>query len=86
MCGGLYIGPGGGLYTGPGGGLYTGPGGGLYTGPGGGLYTGPSANPYMSNWPPPEMLIRYLLENGMQDVAEYMVRMGFLQYMGVYSL
>lgn len=55
-------------YPGPGGGLYTGPGGGLYTGPGGGLYTGPGG-PYTSNWPPIAHLVRYLLEQGYEQIA-----------------
>ena len=76
--GGLYTGPGGGLYTGPGGGLYNGPGGGLYTGPGGGLYTGPSSEPYMSNWPPPRILIEYMKAHGLGNIVDYMVRLGFL--------
>ncbi|MCW3060047.1 MAG: hypothetical protein JWQ02_1868 [Capsulimonas sp.] len=65
--GGMYTGPGGGLYTGPGGGLYTGPGGGLYTGPGGGLYTGPCDEPYRSNWPPREAVLKYLKENNQNE-------------------
>ncbi|MEO7717226.1 MAG: hypothetical protein ABIY70_13575 [Capsulimonas sp.] len=65
--GGLYTGPGGGLYTGPGGGLYTGPGGGLYDGPGGGLYTGPCDEPYRSNWPPREAVLKYLKENNQNE-------------------
>ena len=76
-----YTGPGGGLYTGPGGGMYTGPGGGLYTGPGGGLYTGPSSNPYMSNWPPPHILIQELRKRGMDHIVEHMIQLGFLNYM-----
>lgn len=76
--GGLYTGPGGGLYTGPGGGLYTGPGGGLYTGPSGGLYTGPDSNPYISNWPPPKVLIAELQKRGMTNIVELMLRHGFL--------
>ena len=76
-----YTGPGGGLYTGPGGGLYTGPGGGLYTGPGGGLYTGPSDNPYVSNWPPPHILIQELRKRNMHDIVEYLISMGFIDYM-----
>ena len=77
--GGLYTGPGGGAYSGPGGGLYTGPGGGLYTGPGGGLYAGICSNPYKSNWPPPKYLIEFLIKNGLGNVAEYMIRHGFLR-------
>ena len=56
---------------------YTGPGGGLYTGPGGGLYTGPDKNPYKSNWPPREYLLRYMKELNMKDYIEYMLSMGF---------
>ena len=67
--GGMYTGPGGGLYTGPGGGLYTGPGGGLYSGPGGGLYTGPCDEPYRSNWPPLKVLVKYLLQHNLNDIA-----------------
>ena len=74
--GGLYTGPGGGLYTGPGGGASTGPGGGLYTGPGGGLYTGPGPS-YMSNWPPRDDLLNYMLTNGFDEDAREMLRMGF---------
>lgn len=69
-----YTGPGGGLYTGPGGGLYTGPGGGLYTGPGGGLYTGPDNNPYMSNWPPINILVRELMNRGLNHQANIIAR------------
>ena len=72
-----YTGPGGGLYTGPGGGLYTGPGGGLYRGPGGGLYEGPDYKPYMSNWPPRDYLIKYMLENGFEQYVKYMCKHGF---------
>ena len=72
-----YTGPGGGLYTGPGGGLYTGPGGGLYTGPGGGLYTGPDDNPYMSNWPPREYLLRALSDAGMTSIIQLLINNGF---------
>ena len=75
--GGLYTGPGGGMYTGPGGGLYTGPGGGLYTGPGGGLYTGPSSNPYMSNQPPRDELLKYLRQNNMISILELLESVGF---------
>ena len=76
--GGAYTGPGGGLYTGPGGGLYTGPGGGLYTGPGGGLYTGACENHYLSNWPPPEILLNYLMNNGFKNIAEHLISIGFI--------
>jgi len=72
-----YTGPGGGLYTGPGGGLYTGPGGGLYTGPGGGLYTGPDSNPYMSNWPPREYLLKYLKDNGLIEYLDFLLKHNF---------
>jgi hypothetical protein len=48
--------------------LYTGPGGGLYTGPGGGLYTGPCSEPYCSNWPPREVFLKYLRNNGANDI------------------
>jgi hypothetical protein len=84
--GGLYTGPGGGLYTGPGGGAYTGPGGGrMYTGPGGGLstvpgggrYTGPCPNPYHSNQPPRDALLRYLRENNRHDVLRLLESTGF---------
>ena len=83
--GGLYTGPGGGLYTGPGGGassdpgggLYTGPGGGLYTGPGGGLYTGYDLNPYMSNWPPRNYLLKYLVTHGFEYYANYLEKNGY---------
>ena len=51
---------------------YTGPGGGLYTGPGGGLYTGPSDNPYVSNWPPPHILIKELRKRHVNDIVEYL--------------
>ena len=64
-------------YTGPGGGLYTGPGGGLYKGPGGGLYTGPDTKPYMSNWPPREYLLRYLVNHRMKQYAEFLLKCGF---------
>lgn len=66
-----YTGPGGGLYTGPGGGMYTGPGGGAYTGSGGGMYTGPSENPYRNNQPPKKVLVEYLRENGMVELADH---------------
>ena len=75
--GGLYTGPGGGLYTGPGGGAYTGPGGGLYEGPGGGLYTGPDDNPYMSNWPPREYLLKALKKAGQTNIIQFMLNHGF---------
>lgn len=74
----MYDGPGGGLYTGPGGGLYDGPGGGLYAGPGGGLYAGPCQNHYLSNQPPPHVLIDYLKSTHQNQMAEFMIRMGFL--------
>ena len=64
-------------YTGPGGGLYTGPGGGLYTGPGGGLYTGPDRNPYKSNWPPRDVLLKYMTEHGYANYVKYMLDRGF---------
>ena len=68
-------------YTGPGGGLYTGPGGGLYTGPGGGLYTGPCEQPYLSNWPPPHILIKELKERRLFEIVDYLLKMGFLQHL-----
>lgn len=57
---------------------YTGVSGGLYTGVGGGLYTGADSNPYMSNWPPPRVLIAELQKRGLHDIVEYMLRHGFL--------
>ena len=65
-------------YTGVGGGLYTGPGGGVYSGPGGGLYTGADSDTYMSNWPPPRVLIEELRKRGMAETIEYMLNHGFL--------
>lgn len=62
-------------------GRYTGPGGGLYTGSGGGLYTGPSDNPDVSNWPPPHILIQELRKRNMHDIVEYLISMGFIDYM-----
>lgn len=53
------------MSIGPGGGLSIGPGGGLYLGPGGGLYVGACHNPYKSNWPPIERLLKELLNRGM---------------------
>jgi hypothetical protein len=41
----------------------------MYTGPGGGLYTGASTDPYMSNWPPREMVIDALTRMGMHQIA-----------------
>ena len=76
--GGAYTGVDGGMYTGVGGGLYTGVGGGLYKGVGGGLYTGADLNPYMSNWPPPRVLIAELQKRGMHNIVEYMLSQGFL--------
>lgn len=64
-------------YTGPGGGLYTGPDGGLYTGPGGGLYTGPGGNPYMSNWPPPKVLLKELEKMGLTQILLLLRQHGF---------
>ena len=55
--------------------------GGLYTGPGGGLYTGPSDNPYVSNWPPPHILIKELRKRNLNDIVEYLISMGFIDYM-----
>lgn len=52
-----------------------------YTGPGGGLYTGPSDNPYVSNWPPPHILIQELRKRNMHDIVEYLISMGFIDYM-----
>lgn len=75
--GGLYAGPGGGLYTGPGGGAYTGPGGGLYTGPGGGLYAGPTENHYMSNHPPRDVFLKYLIDNNMDDIVRILLQAGY---------
>jgi hypothetical protein len=75
--GGAYTGVGGGAYTGVGGGLYTGVGGGLYTGPGGGLYTGPEKAPYMSNWPPRDILLKYMSTNGLQQYVDIMLAAGF---------
>ena len=72
--GGLYTGPGGGLYTGPGGGMYTGPGGGLYTGPGGGMYSGPCSDPYRINQPPRAILLQFLRQNCMDDLADLLER------------
>ena len=62
---------------GPGGGLYMGPGGGLYKGLSGGLYTGPDSDPYMSNWPPREYLLRYMIEHNLRNYVEYMISCGF---------
>ena len=56
---------------------YTGPGGGLYTGPGGGLYTGPDSVPYMSNWPPRDYLLKYLVDNHMDYYVRYLLDHGF---------
>lgn len=56
---------------------YTGPGGGLYTGPGGGLYTGPAANPYRSNMPPKEELLKYLISHNMFAVLNRLLSARF---------
>ena len=52
-----------------------------YTGPGGGLYTGPSDNPYVSNWPPPHILIKEPRKRNLNDIVEYLISMGFIDYM-----
>jgi hypothetical protein len=57
--------------------LYTGPGGGLYTGYGGGLYTGSSKEPYRSNHPPREALLKYLADHGLHHLLDVLRRHGF---------
>jgi hypothetical protein len=49
----------------------------LYTGPGGGRYTGPSSNPYMSNQPPREALIKYVRDRNMTGIIQLLERVGF---------
>lgn len=64
-------------YTGVGGGLCTGVVGGLYTEPEGGLFTGTDTEPYMSNWPPPRVLIEELQKRGITSFIEIMLNHGF---------
>ena len=52
-----------------------------YTGPGGGLYTGPCEQPYLSNWPPPHILIKELKERRLFEIVDYLLKMGFLQHL-----
>lgn len=40
-------------------------------------YTGPDSNPYMSNWPPPNVLIQELEKRKMTQIAELLKRHGF---------
>ena len=56
---------------------YAGPGGGLYTGPGGGLYTVPDANPYKSNWPPRDYLLKYLKQFNLEYYIDILIKNGF---------
>lgn len=48
-----------------------------YTGPGGGFYTGPDDNPYMSNWPPREYLLKALKKAGQTNIIQFMLNHGF---------
>ncbi len=48
-----------------------------YTGIGGGLDTGPDSNPYMSNWPPPNVLLEVLRERGMTQIVNLLLQSGF---------
>lgn len=51
-----------------------------YTGSGGGLYTGSCDSPYFSNWPPPHIFIQELRKRNMNDIVEYLLSKGFLDY------